>query len=116
MKRAKRLCVFTLSFLILFSAFANLRLATAFSFPGGDQAHCLKGPGHCPGHSRHDHGRSSHKDKSPCHSGLLCCPSATEGTFHYSFALDSRPAPPIVILSRPIEIIESIYRPPKINI
>jgi len=108
--RVKRICILTLSFLILSSAFANLCSATSSSFPGADQAPHLKDQSY----SQHDHEQSPHKDKSLCHKSLLCCPSLTQGSSSYSFVLDARLVTPVEIFPKPFEMAEPVYHPPKI--
>jgi len=105
----KRICILTLSFLIMTSAFANLCLATSSPSPDADQAPNLGGQGH----SQHDHGQPSHNDKPPCHKGLLCCPSVTQESLSYSVVLDSRSVTLVDIFPQPLEITESIYHPPE---
>jgi hypothetical protein len=105
----KRICILTLSFLILSSAFANLCSATSSSFPSADKAPYLKDQSH----SQHDHEQSPHKDKSPCPKSLLCCPLLTQGSSSYSFVLDARLVTPVEISSKPFEMAEPVYRPPE---
>jgi hypothetical protein len=106
----KRICILTLSLLILTSAFTNLCLASSSPFAGADQAPNPKNQGH----SNHDDEQSPHKQKSQCHMSLLCCPSVTQGSSSYSFVLDSHSLTSVAVLPQPVETAQPIYHPPEI--
>jgi hypothetical protein len=107
----KRICIFSLSFLIIASSFASLCFGSFSPFPGADQAANLEGQGH----SQHGHGQPSHNHKPPCHKDLLCCPAVAQGSASYSFGLDSRAAIPADIFPQPFEMAPSVYHPPEIR-
>jgi len=108
---AKRICILTLSFLIMISAFANLCLATSSPSPNVDQTSNIEDQDH----SQHDHGQPSQDHKPLCHKGLLCCPAVTQGPSSYSYVLDSRSMTPVDVFTQPFEITEPVYHPPEIR-
>ncbi len=112
----RALFTIALSLLLLSSpVLANLCLTIEISAKGTSHNYCLDESD--ISHDEHSHDEdSSCADKTSCPIKHTCCVSAIEGKISYLSILDSYPLDFAEILFQPLEITESLYRPPRINL